>query len=314
MTLSKALTNYGETVAPRTGQKIRHELNRWAKFGLPDSVAVTTDTFDKFRRLAEGKFAATTIEDTVSDIRTLIKFAGRKPPDAGRRLRRRTACKHVPEVAAVGRAYENADATRWPNCHNGRVAELQRIDNGDFWRAWLCVGYFTALRLDDLCRLEWDAFGEDRITVTAGKTGNVHEFPLPEVVRLHLEPLRRAGLSRPFPVPRWAGNRIRRELKRCESTIEPQALRRASVTSWACSSEAAGAIIHGKSLGVLGSYYGTRRIIADAESRFAWPDEMLSGVGLSRILQRRVELMAALDRVPADKIEDVLKITKALSG
>jgi integrase len=312
MTLTTALAEYSRTVAPRTGRKIRHELNRWHKFGLPDAATVTTKHFEKFRKLTRDQFSATTIEDTVSDIRTLIKFVGRKPPDAGRRLRRRTTCKFVPEVAAVGRAYTNADLTCWPNCHNGRVPELKRISNGDFWRAWLCVGYFTALRLGDLCRLEWDNFRTDRIVATAKKTGRVHEFPLIEVVRLHLEPLRAADLSRPFPVPTWSAGRVRRELARCDASIGPQPLRRASVTSWACASAEAGRIVHGERLGVLAHYYDTRRLLADAEPRFEWPEQMLAGVGLSRTTRRRAELMAAMKSVPEDKVEDVLKITKAL--
>lgn len=313
MTLTHALERYTPHIAPRTGQKLRHNLARWTRHGLPDSVAITSDDFAAFRERAAG-LAATTIEDTVSDLRTLVKFATGSAPDAGRRLKRKQTCRHVPEVAAVGRAYENATAAKWPNCRNGRVAELKRIGNGDFWRAWLCVGYFTALRLGDLCRLPWEAFQVDRVTVTAGKTGRTHIFPLPEVVRLHLEPLQRADLSRPFPVPTWAGGRIRRELARCDSSIGPQPLRRASVTSWACASAEAGRIVHGERLGVLSHYYDTRRLLAEAEPRFAWPEEMLAGVGLSRTTQRRVELMAVLDRVPEDRIDDVLKITKALSG
>ena len=313
MGLSKTLIEYAATVAPRTGSKIRHELNRWARLGLPDSLDVTTDNFAAFRLATQARLSATTIEDTVSDIRTLIRFAGRTPPDAGRRLKRRKVCRPVPEVAAVDRAYANADVTVWPHCSNGRVPELQRINNGDFWRAWLCVGYYTALRLGDLCRLQWDAFRSDRIVATAGKTGRVHEFPFPEVVRLHLEPLRAAELSRPFPVPTWAAARIRRELTRCDEAIGPQPLRRASVTSWACASAEAGRIVHGERLGVLASYYDTRRILAGAESRFAWPESMLAGVGLSRTTQRRLELMAALDRVPDDRIDDVLRVTRALS-
>ena len=314
MTIRNTLADYAAEVQPRTAKKIEHELNRWDRLKMPAKLAeISTATFEEFRAALRGKLAATTIEDTISDLRTLIKFAGRTPPDAGRRLKRTKRCRHVPEVAAVGRAYVNAGVTVWPRCVHGRTPELQRIDNADFWRAWLAVGYFTALRLGDLCRLEWTAFRDDRIVATAGKTGKVHEFPLPEVVRRHLEPLRAAGLSRPFPVPAWAGKRIRRELKRCDDQIGPQALRRASVTSWACASAEAGRIVHGERLGVLAHYYDTRRLLASAENRFAWPDEMLAGVGLDRTTQRRAELMAVLDRVPADKIEDVLRVTKALS-
>jgi len=309
--LSETLTQYARTVAPRTETKIRHELNRWRKYGLPDSLAITTADFETFRAACRDTLSATTIEDTVSDFRTLIRFAGLSPPDAGRRLKRHKRCRHVPEVNAVGRAYANADVACWPNCANGRVGELQRISNGDFWRAWLCVGYYTALRLGDLCRLAWEAFRSDRIVVMAGKTGRVHEFPLPEIVRRHLEPLRTAELSRPFPVPAWAASRIRRELARCEATIGPQPLRRASVTSWACASAEAGRIVHGERLGVLSSYYDVRRLLADAEPRFAWPEEMLAGVGLSRTTQRRVELIAALEQVPESRLDDLLLVAKA---
>jgi hypothetical protein len=85
------------------------------------------------------------------------------------------------------------------------------------------------------------------------------------------------------------------------------------VSVWACASAEAGRIVHGERLGVLASYYDTRRILAGAESRFAWPESMLAGVGLSRTTQRRVELMAALDRIPDDRIDDVLRVTRALS-
>jgi integrase len=309
--LSKTLLDYSHTVAPRTATKIRHELNRWLKHGLPDSLAITTEHFETFRAATRDTLAATTIEDTVSDFRTLIRFAGRTPPEAGRRLKRRTICRHVPEVSAIDKAYANADATLWPRVRNGRVPELQRISNGDFWRAWLCVGYYTALRLGDMCLVEWESFREDRIVVTAGKTGRVHEFPLPEVVRRHLEPLRAAKLSRPFPVPAWAAGRIRRELSRCNESIGPQPLRRASVTSWACASAEAGRIVHGERLGVLSHYYDTRRLLAEAEPRFVWPEAMLNGVGLSRTTQRRIELITAIDHVPESRLNDLLLVAKA---
>jgi len=312
MTLTKVLREYERHVAPRTAMKVRHQIARWVKYGQQDSIKVETQHFDQFRKSA-ATLAATTIEDTINDIRTLIKFQTGKQPDPGRRLKRQTKTKPVPSVATIGAAYLAAGSATWPNNPRTHNEELRRISNRDFWRAFIVVGYWCGLRLSDLIKLEWDAISESHIEVSAGKTGKTHRYPMPEIVAKHIEPLRAAGLSRPFAVARWAGARVRRELAKMHAGFGPQAMRRSAITSWACASPEAGRIVHGERLGVLKFYYDTERILDEAGRRFQWPDEVLEGAGMTRTLQRRVELMAALGNVPDDRVDDVLKVTKALS-
>lgn len=318
MTLRKVAEDYSRGIAPRTASKITHQLNRWEKYGLQKRAkSVTTEDFEKLRTAATADgLAATSIEDTVSDVLTLLRFALKRVdvPDAGRRLKRKFNCKPVPSLDEMASAYAASCQAKWPSNPRTLNVELREIDNEVFWQAWIVFSFWTGLRLGDVMRVEWDGITHDKIEVTASKTSKKHTFPLPEVVAVHLERLRSAGLSRPFPISKWSVNRVRRELDGMGSNFGPQAIRRASITTWACASPEAGRIVHGERLGVLRHYYDTCRILAEAAPRFQWPSAILEGAGMTQQTQRRAELLAVLNRVPDNKIDDVLTVTRALSG
>lgn len=305
-------------LAERTQSKLRHQANRWLKIAGESSVERIDDkAIVAFRKgaLARG-LAPATIEDTISDLLTVFRsMPGVDVPSAGKRLKRRVQVKPAPAVSAIGAGYAAADSARWPTCRNGLTRDFDDVSNGDVWRAFLVVGYYTALRLEDLCGLEWDEVGDEgSISIVAGKTGHAHKFPACGIVADALKPLRVMDSSRVFPFPRWGAKRIRREMARLHPDLAPQALRRASITSWACSSPEAGRIVHGSGLGVLRHYYQVDRILEEALHRFPWPVEMRPAGESAWRRDQQDKLLAVAEGMTDDRLSDVLRIAMSLTG
>ena len=320
-TLFEAADARRNHVTFRTHRKLHEHARRWQKAGCPVRLSsIKRQHFDKFRSWALSlpkPLAATTIEATVRDVVSLIRevVAAGKVPDTGRRLRQRVTTKPVPTVAALGLAYSRADNAQWPHNDKSKTPELQRITNGDFWRGFLSLAYVTGLRLGDLMGIEWTAVQSESIAWTAAKTGKPHEYPLPEILRRNLEPLRATEATRVLPVPAYSMGRIRRELSRIsDGKIGPQPLRRLSCTQWAIASPEAGRLIHGTGIGVMAHYLDKLRILTDAAGRLEWPDEVLDHCGLTRQTERRLQLAQALKRLPDDRIDDVLRVARAFAG
>jgi hypothetical protein len=148
-----------------------------------------------------------------------------------------------------------------------------------FWKGLLFLGYWTGLRIGDLRCLEWSCVLPDRIEWIAAKTGVRHVFPVTDEVQRHLDIVR--GLSRKYvlPIPQGSLRYVRKELKRlCKiagvEPFGPQMVRRASITEWACTTEDAGALIHGSGLGVRKHYVSPLKVLTRAAERFELPDSM----------------------------------------
>ena len=305
-------------ISERTREKLRHQANRWLKIAGESSMArIDEKVIITFRRdaLAKGLSAAT-IEDTISDLLTVFRSTdGLVVPSVGKRLKRRITVRSAPSVSAIGAGYAAADTARWPSCRNGRTPSFDDVSNGDVWRGFLVVGYYTGLRLEDVCALEWSDVGDDgSICTAAGKTGHEHRFPACSIVNDALSPLRAIKSDRVFPFPKWSAPRIRRELARLHVDLAPQALRRASITSWACSSPEAGRIVHGCGLGVLRHYYQTDRILAEALQRFPWPVEMRPPGESSWRRDQQDQLLAVIETMKDDRLADILRIARSLTG
>ena len=307
-------------LASRTIGKLRHGLAAWLRW--TGSLAVPTVAVIESARataLSLG-LSPTTIEAVIADLVTICAAAG-FVLDRGRPLKRRSRCRPVPELDAVARLYAVADQCRYPS----RLAtetgfEVVAPEMSAHWlRAVIVLGLWTGLRLQDLLHLRWDSVTDERIVWQASKTSKEHRFPMCSVVRSHLEPLKQ--FNRPTVLACNATNTTaqRNELHRlCEiagvQPITAQALRRASVTTWATVSPEAGRIIHGTGLGVLRHYYDGERILRACANRFPWPTEMLPPDQRDTRQRSEAELLAVIRRLDPSRLADLTKVAVAFSG
>lgn len=258
----------------------RHHLNRWERFRCQTDVErIETRTFVRFRNeCLQSGLAHDSIEGTVGTILqvlTMLKRAGliHSVPWPGSRLKKRCVPKWVPALTDIGRCYAHADAAIWPTY----------MDPGQFWRTFYVVQLWSGLRRNDtLFRLAREMCAEDAIRCQAQKTGRVHIFPMHAVVWRHL--LAMPDTERVFQIGKSL-KQVRRELDRISDAagvtprVQPQAMRRASITAW---EECAGAgrVIHGCAADVVSNHYlavrKPPRILIDGAARFVWPAEMLT--------------------------------------
>ena len=315
MTLAKALAMYvaQNNLAPKTQRKLSHRLNCWQRHSAARTVAAITATaFARFREAAQAAgLAVRTIEETVSDVG---RICGLK--DVGPRLRgwKRIVCRPVPEIEIINRAYEGAGMAVWPNSPKSRTPELQTVDNGTFWRAYLAVGFHTGLRENDMRRITWDAIGLQRIDWQASKTKRPHVFPVDDVLRRHLEPLRSTAMTdRVFPISDSQTRFVRAELKRIsgDAGLTAQPLRRASLTAWAQADRTACEIIHGCGLGVLQHYLGADRILREAMLRRAWPVAFLTAEKRTAQKLKLDELNRLGQLMPSEQLDNLIKVGQA---
>lgn len=302
-------------IAFSTSQKYRYRLSLWRRMNCAqDADQITPEEFAAFRERAiqDGR-KASTINATVRDIAALVQRAGLQV-DTGKSLRENIICKHVPENQQISRAYDNASLARWPNCEGSKTERLLRVSNEQFWRSFLIVEYFTGMRLEDLHVLKWVNVLDSYIEIEAKKTGKLHQWPMHPVLRQHLEPLRAIGADTVFGMPKFPFNRIRRELLRIGGIgVNPQALRRASITTWTEMNDTCRAIVHGSGLGVTVRYVDQLRILKKHYMRFPFPVSSLPADLRDSRLQAEAELMDAVKLLPSDMVEHVLKVARAFA-
>lgn len=306
-------------IAERTQAKLRHQLNRWERYSSAQTVdEIDADSLIAFRMAAKSDgLSPRTIEDTINDVLLLVRSTGRDI-SPGRRLKSHRKAPVVPALDSFAAAYGQASVTSWPINSMSRSPEVfDGLTNADIWRAFLVVGYWTGLRLDDLCQLEWSHVKADRIERNANKTGKAHCFPMSPIVAYHLDRIRQDESPNVFPFAKWSKARIRRELRAmCDAAgvehLTPQMIRRLAITQWACASPEAGRIVHGERLGVLSYYYDQHRILNEAGSRFEWPDVMRRAAGLSVDVETREEALKMLRHMSVDRVRDLIQIGKAL--
>lgn len=258
----------------------KHHLNRWERFRCGTDVEqIDTRHFVRFRqRCVESGLSHDSIEGTVGTVLQVLRTlhrAGLLPtvPWPGARLKKRCMPKWVPTVEEIGRCYAHADAAIWPTY----------MDPGQFWRTFYVVQLWIGLRRNDtLFRLRRDMCAEDGIRCQAQKTGRVHIFPMHQLVWRHLRAM--PDTERVFQIGKCL-KQVRRELDRISDAagvtprVQPQAMRRASITLW---EECAGAgrIIHGCAADVVSNHYlairKPPRVLLDGVERFIWPEQMLT--------------------------------------
>lgn len=266
--------------SPATIRNNRHRINRWELHsGNPKVRDVSTETLRIYRVDCRAcGLAPDTIESDLRTVMLCLRMAARlgviqAAPWPGTPLTKRSAPRWVPSLDDVGKAYRHCDVARWP----------LHCPPGDFWRAFLVLGLWSGLRRSDLLfRLRRQDVTSEAIRCAAGKTGRMHIFPGSPVVSRHVEVLPEG--ERVFQVGKSL-QQVRRELNRIseaarvEPAIQPQALRRASITSWEETATGAGRVIHGERAGVTDRHYlagrTPPRILVDAADNFRWPDAML---------------------------------------
>lgn len=299
-----------------TRWKLRYHLTMWATAGLPQTATqITRLHFEAWRESASARgLKDASIEAVVSSIRALCRQAGQNP-HVGVRRRCAVRCKPVPDHDLIASAYQQADRGQWPDPRLCRTPALMRVKTSDWLRAFIVFSFFTGLRIRDLRSATWGSITEDRIEWAANKTRKAHRYPLPEIVRRHLQPLRCSGSERIFPWSKSQESLLRRELHRIGGpTLGPQAIRRASVTTWSCASPEAGRVIHGCGLGVMAHYLDQLRILESALPRLQWPDAFLLPAERDARQRAQTDVMELMDRLPVDRLQDLARIAGAFAG
>lgn len=263
-----------------TARNNLYRLSRWSRFsGDPDISQIGAETFAAYRdAIAREKLSADTAESDIGAVLHALRMCKRfgliaEVPWAGMRLKKRSTPKWVPTVDQIGQCYAHAHVAQWP----------QYMDPGQFWRTFYVVQLWSGLRRNDtLFRLKREMCAVDAIRCQAQKTGRTHIFPMHSLVWRHLKAM--PDTERVFQVGKCL-KQVRRELDRIsksagvEPCVQPQAMRRASITLW---EECAGAgrIIHGCAADVVSNHYlavrKPPRQLLDGVERFIWPDEMLT--------------------------------------
>ena len=279
---------YAPDLAPRTVRRMGHDVNRFEVcFGTDlDIAGIGPEMFAEFRRWGlERPLSPTSIESNVSTILTILRHARRfkllvELPDRGRSLRRPPPKIEQPTIDDIQKLYAVAHVAKWPR----RIHVTPAI----FWRAWIVVSYFTALRLSDMLRLDWSMLSEEdgTLTVDAEKTGKRHEIPIHPVLFAHLK-MMHGPLDRIFPVG-TSLNQLRRELRRMSEAAgvryaSPQMFRRLAATEWERARHGAGQYIQGSTLRNSSRFYiDTTELLRKALDDLRVPEAFTDGVEIAQ--------------------------------
>lgn len=190
-----------------------------------------------------------TIESSIGNIQTMVKALTGKLVECGRRLK-------IPRPSPHPVDFEDISAV-W------MVADL-------WLKQFIALTYWTGLRLGDAITLQKDVSQMDlskvkTLRIVASKTQQVHAWPLPDWLKVHLRPTR-------LPYRRCTDNaklKVRVGIADCCERVgiavwTPKQLRQRSVTEWSRSNATAGALIHGSGIGVLAHYIDPMQIIEAA--------------------------------------------------
>lgn len=227
------------------------------KFGDIEPAEVGAAHFAEFRKqMLAAEKSKTSIEKIITDVATVVKTVTGKAPDVGRRLRRNrpmpkpVSIDHIEQVFAIAPAW---------------------------MQQWLALTTWTGARLKDSMALQikvnaGEFKGSDTMTHQAEKTGKVHSWPIPKWLLKFMKPV-----ELPFhDVSDFASDNVRKHLAElCEragvSKFTPKNVRQRAVTQWMRANGAAGAILHGSSLGVLAHYIDPTEVLFETMPRVVMP-------------------------------------------
>lgn len=230
---------------------------RFVRFvGDVPAEQITTEHLTSYRqKCREQQLSAQTIESSIGNIVTILKFAAGVTIDAGRPLKKKPPEPKPAELDAIAAAFEKLP---------------------DWMQLWVMFTYWTGLRLaDSITALRKYSGNEVGPTIRhrAAKTGRLQLWPAPKWLTAMMGKVQ-------FPAELCLENmkkRVRAELKAaclaagC-SVWGPKNLRQRSITEWSRANATAGAIVHGCGLGVLAHYLDPLQILESAAPRVRLPE------------------------------------------
>ncbi len=91
-------------------------------------------------------------------------------------------------------------------------------------------------------------------------------------------------------------------------------VRRASISEWSCTTNDAGALIHGCGLGIRQHYVNPLKVLDRAAQRFELPVEMREQMSVNGSSPRQVgDLAEVLKGLSAEEMASLLRLAKALA-
>lgn len=216
---------------------------------------ITTDHLTTYRqKCREQQLSTQTIESSIGNILTVLKFAAGRTIAAGRAMKKKAPEPKPAELPAIAAAF----------------AKLP-----DWMQLWVMFSYWTGMRLADsiVALRRYSGTAPAVIRHRASKTDRVQQWPAPKWLTAMLQQVA-------FPMSLCLENmkkRVRAELRsacRAASCTEwgPKQLRQRSITEWSRANATAGAIVHGSGLGVLGHYIDPLQILESAAPRVRLPE------------------------------------------
>jgi len=251
------LSEHAEKYVSENGLRSRMIASNCRRFerltGIVNAEQVSLPVLQAFRSACMTmRLSNVTTEKTVTDVMTIVRYVVGTIPAVGKRLR-----QPRPEPRPV--SLSDLDAIF-------AASESHRM------RRWLCLTYWTGLRLADSVNLLTQSLPDITIRHKASKTGICHAWPVPEWLRPWLQ---RSDDRVTCRVP-WMSRVIRAELAATcvvagVAIVTPKNIRQASITEWTRSNATAGAIIHGCGLGVLSHYIDPLSVLESAAPRVRLP-------------------------------------------
>jgi integrase len=256
--------SYALDLRSSSRNKLRYHFARWARLtGDPPVGEITAETFELFRRESlELQHSPRSVETVITDVLTVLRrahaiglIAG--VPDAGRRLKKGRPRTTQPSLTQLAALHRCTAVAVWPLVS----------DSAEFWRRWIEVAYFTALRLGDLCSIVWQQVRLDLgiIEVAPSKTSDPYRLPIHPRLFQTLEAIgpRASGLV--FEVPH-SPMRVRRELRRMSAaagvpTVTPQMIRRCAGTAAEKGRSGGGSLILGRPVPGADAFYLDREAL-----------------------------------------------------
>ena len=215
-------------------------------------LRISDETILRFRKLSGEIMAPETVENTITDVLTLVRYATGADLKRGQRLRRKRPHPNPPPVDNLSAAHE--------------VAPL-------WLKQYLEIAYWTGLRPSDAIDLQREIPSgglQKEIRWVASKTGIPHVFP-PATFRMTEAP------ELPYTGSQNDIKRLRAAIDlTCEeakiSRFTPKKIRQAAVTEWSKANGQAGAILHGSGLGILSHYVDPLGVLQSAARRVRIPE------------------------------------------
>ncbi len=295
-------------ISAPTVRKLRHAANRWERLtDNPVVYRITRQTFADVRTAGlAAKLSPTTVENCVSDVRTILRAcvdAELLPaiPSAGRRLRRIERLRPTPSVDDLSRMLKHCGAASWPL--------RSKVRTEDWWRLLLAAVYFTAQRRGNVLSCPVADMRSESLTVFIKKTGKIITIPSHPL-------LRKLAKNVPDEVlgGLWGHKQIRNGMARiCKAAgIQRwtlQSLRRLSGQAWESARPRAGTAILGHPFrGSDRFYLDANKILKEALPRLEIP----SYFGRQNPIRDEPRLLAAFRKLDAREARQAIRLVENL--